>query len=72
MVRILLSVDLQQGVRDPRLYLRLPVEFANQALGNVRRIDIHVVLDRNIDLRSSRANVAGEPGMGFQRLPQRI
>jgi hypothetical protein len=70
--RILLSVDLQQGVRDPRLYLRLPVEFANQALGNMRRVDIQVVLDRDIDLRSSRADVASEPGMGFERLPQRI
>jgi len=69
---VLLLVDLQQGVRDPRLHVGFVIKFADQPLRNLRNIDVHVVLDRDIDLRSSRTNVTGQASMAFQRLPQRI
>jgi len=65
-------IEPQQSLRDPRLDVWFLVKFNNQPFRNLAAINVDLVLDRDIDLRASRTDVTGQPGMAFERLPQRI
>jgi hypothetical protein len=65
-------MHFHEGLRDLCFDFGLVVKLADQPLANLRDVDIEIVLDSDIHFGCGGANVAGEPSMGFKRLPQRI
>ncbi|MFL6817632.1 MAG: hypothetical protein ACJ8EF_06795 [Bradyrhizobium sp.] len=60
-------IDLQQGLRDPRLQFWFRIEFCDHALGHLPDVKVDVVLNRDIDLDALPVK-AGEPRQAIQGL----